>query len=76
MPQMIDIRSDTVTQPTREMLEAMLQARVGDDVFGEDPTVNALQEKAAELFGEFAYLNPLPGDAEEGKAANRLRAVD
>jgi threonine aldolase len=53
---MIDIRSDTVTQPTREMLAAMLQARVGDDVFGEDPTVNALQEKAAELFGKEAAL--------------------
>jgi threonine aldolase len=53
---MIDIRSDTVTQPTREMLAAMLQAQVGDDVFGEDPTVNALQEKAAELFGKEAAL--------------------
>ena len=56
MPSMIDIRSDTVTQPTREMLAAMLQAQVGDDVFGEDPTVNALQEKAAELFGKEAAL--------------------
>lgn len=56
MPPMIDIRSDTVTQPTREMLAAMLQAQVGDDVFGEDPTVNALQEKAAELFGKEAAL--------------------
>ncbi|HEY6823401.1 MAG TPA: GntG family PLP-dependent aldolase [Steroidobacteraceae bacterium] len=53
---MIDIRSDTVTQPTREMLAAMLQAQVGDDVFGEDPTVNALQEKAAALFGKEAAL--------------------
>src|SRR6516165_4017042 len=56
MPEMIDIRSDTVTQPTREMLEAMLRAQVGDDVFGEDPTVNALQEKAADLFGKEAAL--------------------
>jgi threonine aldolase len=56
MPPMIDIRSDTVTQPTREMLAAMLQAQVGDDVFGEDPTVNALQQKAAELFGKEAAL--------------------
>jgi threonine aldolase len=56
MPPMIDIRSDTVTQPTREMLAAMLQAQVGDDVFGEDPSVNALQEKAAELFGKEAAL--------------------
>ena len=41
MPQMIDVRSDTVTQPTPAMLQAMLQAQVGDDVFGEDETVNA-----------------------------------
>lgn len=48
---MIDLRSDTVTRPTPEMLEAMMQASVGDDVFGEDPTVNALEEKTAQLFG-------------------------
>jgi len=48
---MIDVRSDTVTRPTAAMLEAMMQARVGDDVYGEDPAVNALQQKAAELFG-------------------------
>jgi len=47
MPQMIDVRSDTVTRPTPAMLEAMLQAQVGDDVFGEDETVNELQRKAA-----------------------------
>ncbi|CAG5069758.1 L-allo-threonine aldolase [Dyadobacter sp. CECT 9623] len=47
----IDLRSDTVTKPTREMQEAMWEATVGDDVMGDDPTVNALQEKAAELFG-------------------------
>lgn len=47
----IDLRSDTVTRPTREMQEAMWAAEVGDDVFGDDPTVNALQEKAAMLFG-------------------------
>jgi len=56
MPEMIDMRSDTVTQPTRDMLDAMLRAEVGDDVFGEDPTVNALQEKAADLFGKEAAL--------------------
>jgi threonine aldolase len=56
MSQMIDIRSDTVTQPTRGMLEAMLQAEVGDDVFGEDPTVNALQNRAADLFAKEAAL--------------------
>jgi threonine aldolase len=48
---MIDLISDTVTRPTPGMLEAMLRAEVGDDVFGEDPTVNALEEKAADLFG-------------------------
>lgn len=52
----IDVRSDTVTKPTKEMLEAMMQAKVGDDVFGEDETVNALQEKAARLFGMEAAL--------------------
>lgn len=48
---MIDLRSDTITKPTKEMLEAMMQAEVGDDVFGDDPTVNALQEKVAAHFG-------------------------
>ncbi|QRR03541.1 threonine aldolase family protein [Dyadobacter sandarakinus] len=47
----IDLRSDTITRPTREMQEAMWAAEVGDDVLGDDPTVNALQEKAARLFG-------------------------
>lgn len=48
---MIDLRSDTVTRPTPAMREAMLQAPVGDDVFGEDPTVNALEQRMAALFG-------------------------
>jgi len=47
----IDLRSDTVTKPTPEMQQAMWEASVGDDVMGDDPTVNALQEKAARLFG-------------------------
>jgi threonine aldolase len=47
----IDLISDTVTKPTPNMLEAMMHAKVGDDVFKSDPTVNALQEKAAKLFG-------------------------
>ena len=47
----IDLRSDTVTRPTPGMLEAMMKAPVGDDVFGDDPTVNALEEKAAKMFG-------------------------
>jgi threonine aldolase len=54
--QMIDLRSDTVTQPTPEMRQAMAYAPVGDDVYGEDPTVNALQDKAAALFGKEAAL--------------------
>ena len=53
---MIDLRSDTLTQPTPEMRKAMFNARVGDDVFGEDPTVNALQEKIARLTGKEAAL--------------------
>ncbi len=48
---MIDLRSDTVTKPTPEMLEAMMKAEVGDDVFDEDPTVNAFQQKMADYFG-------------------------
>src|SRR5512143_616108 len=53
---MIDLRSDTVTQPTPAMREAMARAEVGDDVFGEDPTVNRLQELAAEKLGKEAGL--------------------
>ncbi|MBI4456428.1 MAG: DegT/DnrJ/EryC1/StrS family aminotransferase [Acidobacteria bacterium] len=53
---MIDLRSDTVTQPTPAMRRAMEQAVVGDDVYGEDPTVNKLQERAAEIFGKEAAL--------------------
>jgi len=52
----IDLRSDTLTRPTAEMRRAMAEAQVGDDVFGEDPTVNALQERVAELFGKEAAL--------------------
>ncbi|MDH3193637.1 MAG: low-specificity L-threonine aldolase, partial [Acidimicrobiia bacterium] len=49
---MIDLRSDTVTQPTEGMRRAMAEAAVGDDVFGDDPTVNALEAKTAELLGK------------------------
>jgi threonine aldolase len=55
-PQMIDLRSDTVTRPTPGMREAMMQAQVGDDVFGDDPTVNLLQERVAKMFGKEAAL--------------------
>ena len=53
---MIDLRSDTVTRPSKAMLEAMFSAEVGDDVFQDDPTVNMLEEKAATLFGKEAAL--------------------
>ncbi len=54
--QIFDFRSDTVTRPTAAMREAMMRAPLGDDVFGDDPTVNALQHRAAELFGKEAGL--------------------
>ena len=53
---MIDLRSDTVTRPGRAMLEAMMAAPVGDDVYGDDPTVNELQRYAADLAGKEAAL--------------------
>ncbi|MCS7042495.1 MAG: aminotransferase class I/II-fold pyridoxal phosphate-dependent enzyme [Bryobacteraceae bacterium] len=53
---MIDLRSDTVTKPTPEMRRAMAEAEVGDDVYGEDPTVNRLEERAAEITGKEAAL--------------------
>jgi threonine aldolase len=55
-PPIVDLRSDTVTRPSKGMREAMARAEVGDDVFGDDPTVNRLQEKAAGLFGFDASL--------------------
>jgi threonine aldolase len=51
MAELIDLRSDTVTRPTPEMRAAMAAAEVGDDVYGEDPTVNLLEKRAAEMFG-------------------------
>ncbi len=53
---MIDLRSDTVTKPTPAMRRAMAEAEVGDDVYGEDPTVNHLQERAAEIFEKEAAI--------------------
>ena len=52
----VDLRSDTVTRPTAEMRAAMAAAEVGDDVYGEDPTVNRLEKRAAEMFGKEAAL--------------------
>lgn len=59
MPAVVDLRSDTVTRPSPGMRKAMLEAELGDDVFGDDPTVNRLQARAAEIFGfEAALLFP------------------
>jgi threonine aldolase len=64
---MIDLRSDTVTRPTPAMREAMANAEVGDDVYGEDPTVNALEAEVAEMFGhEAAMFTP------SGSMANQV----
>ncbi|MBZ5521639.1 MAG: low specificity L-threonine aldolase [Acidobacteriia bacterium] len=52
----VDLRSDTVTQPTAEMRRAMAEAEVGDDVYGEDPTVNRLEARAAQIFGREAAI--------------------
>ena len=53
---MIDLRSDTFTKPSPAMLDAMFRANVGDDVFGEDPTVNKLEEMTAQMFGMEASI--------------------
>jgi len=53
---MIDLRSDTVTKPTKEMLEVMFMAEVGDDIYKEDPTVNLLEERLANMFGKSQAL--------------------
>lgn len=53
---MIDLRSDTVTLPTEAMRRAMAAAEVGDDVYGEDPTLNHLERRAAEILGKEAAL--------------------
>jgi threonine aldolase len=53
---LIDLRSDTVTQPTSAMRRAMAEAEVGDDVYGEDPTINRLERRAAEILGKEAAL--------------------
>ena len=55
-PAAFDFRSDTVTRPTPDMLSAMMNAAVGDDVFGDDPTVNALEAEAADLLGKEAAV--------------------
>ena len=59
----IDLRSDTVTQPTAAMRKAMAEATVGDDVFGDDPTVKELEEKVASMLGKEAGLFVASGQA-------------
>lgn len=67
MAEYVDLRSDTVTRPTKDMLNAMLKAHVGDDVYGEDPTVNMLEERVADLLGfEAALFTP------SGTMANQI----
>ena len=63
---MIDLRSDTVTKPSRQMRHAMAAAEVGDDVYGEDPTVLVLQERVAAMFDmEAALFTPTGSMANE-----------
>ncbi|NQW26924.1 MAG: aminotransferase class I/II-fold pyridoxal phosphate-dependent enzyme [Flammeovirgaceae bacterium] len=71
---MIDLRSDTITRPTPEMLEVMFSAQVGDDVFEDDPSVNALQEKIAVLFGMEAALF-CPSGTMTNQIAMRINTV-
>ena len=70
---MIDLRSDTVTRPTSAMLERMVSARVGDDVYGDDETVNAFEAKVASLFGKEAGLFTATG-SQANQLALRVRA--
>ena len=73
---MIDLRSDTVTRPTAAMRRAMAEAEVGDDVYGEDPTVNRLEQRAAEILGKEAGLfvpTGTMGNTIARQAAHRAR---
>ncbi len=69
---MIDLRSDTVTKPTEGMLNAMMHAPVGDDVFGEDPSINALEDKVATMFGQEAGLFVPSGTMSNQLSVNAL----
>src|SRR4029434_7826760 len=71
----IDLRSDTVTRPTAEMRRAMAEAEVGDDVNGEDPTINRLEQRAAEIFGrEAAICVPADWAIRARSRSTRVRA--
>ena len=67
MSKLADFRSDTVTKPSQAMIEAMASAQVGDDVYSDDPTVNALEERVAQMFGKEAALY-----APSGSLTNQL----
>ena len=67
----INLISDTVTKPTPAMLETMMNAKVGDDVFKQDPTVNALEEKVAAMFGKESALF-FPSGSMANQAAIKL----
>ena len=70
----VDLRSDTVTHPTPAMRKAMFEAELGDDVFGDDPTVNALEERAAALLGKpisFQLASEPQGEAIQEKRFRR-----
>src|SRR5437762_5167620 len=68
----VDLRSDTVTRPTPSMRRAMAEAEVGDDVYREDPTVNRLEERAAEIFEREAALF-VPSGTMGNQAAIKVR---
>ena len=72
---MIDFRSDTVTKPSKEMMEAMFSAEVGDDVFVEDPTVNELEAYTAELFGMEAAIYCSSGTQTNQVAINEVKSL-
>jgi len=71
--ELVDLRSDTVTQPDTAMRRAIAEAPVGDDVFGDDPTVNRLQERMADLLGKEAALY-VPSGTMANQAALRAQS--
>ena len=70
----VDLRSDTVTRPSKGMLDAILAAHVGDDVFGEDPSVNQLEERTAKLFGKEAGVYCPSGTMTKDRKSTRLNS--
>ena len=71
--ELIDLRSDTVTRPTAAMRRVMAEAEVGDDVFGEDPTVNRLQDTVAGILGKEAALFVPSGTLRKGPCLADIR---